>query len=58
MEAYRQAIRIRPDFAEAHLSLGIAYLNHGDRERAVEEYKILKDLDRDSASGLFNLIFK
>ncbi|MBE7444639.1 MAG: serine protease [Planctomycetia bacterium] len=57
-EAYRQAIRIKPDFAEAHLSLGIVYLNNGDKKLALEEYKILRDMDKDSANGLFNLIYK
>jgi Flp pilus assembly protein TadD len=53
-----QAVRIKPDFAEAHLGLGIVYLNHGDKKLALEEYKILRDLDKDSANGLFNLIYK
>jgi tetratricopeptide (TPR) repeat protein len=57
-EAYMQAVRIKPDFAEAHLGLGIVYLNHGDKKLALEEYKILRDLDKDSANGLFNLIYK
>lgn len=58
VKALKQAIRIKPDFAEAHLSLGTVYLNRGDKELALEEYKILKDLNRDAANGLFNLIFK
>lgn len=58
VKALKQAIRIKPDFAEAHLCLGIVYLNRGDKEQALEEYKILKDLDSDAANDLFNLIFK
>lgn len=56
VKALRQAIRIKPEFAEAHLCLGRAYLGDGDKEQALEEYNILKDLDRDAADGLFHLI--
>jgi serine protease Do len=58
IEALKQAIRIEPEFAAAHCTLGIIYLLQGDRGSALEEYKILKDLDRDLANKLFNLIYK
>jgi tetratricopeptide (TPR) repeat protein len=56
--AYKQAIRIKPDDARAHSNLGVAYLIIGDRGSALNEYKILKDMDSDLANGLFNLIYK
>jgi tetratricopeptide (TPR) repeat protein len=55
-EAYIQAIRIDPDYAEAHYSLGVAYLLIKDRDSAINEYKILKELNIDLANKLFNLI--
>lgn len=55
--AYRQTLRIAPDFAPAHYQMGVIYLNSGRRAAALEEYKILKGLDQDSADGLFNLIY-
>jgi len=58
VESYKQAIRIKPDLAEAHYKLGIAYLIKGDRGSALEEYKILKVLDPESAKKLFNLIYE
>jgi tetratricopeptide (TPR) repeat protein len=58
IEAYKQAIRIKPDFADVHYTLGVAYLVTGDKESALEEYKILKTLDAEQASKLFNLIYK
>ena len=58
LAACKQAIRIKPDDAEAHYNLGRAYLGVGDRGSALEEYKILKDLDKDWANKLFKLINK
>jgi tetratricopeptide (TPR) repeat protein len=56
--SYRQAIRIKPELAEAHLDLGMTYLKTGDRGGALDEYKILKDLDKLMANHLFNLIYE
>jgi len=58
IEAYKQAIRIKPDYAEAHNNLGVTYLQTGDKGLALEEYKILKTLDAELANKLFNLIYK
>lgn len=58
IEAFKQAIRIKPDYAEAHYNLGVAYLTLGDKGSALEEYKILKDLDTELANKLFNFIYK
>src|SRR2546425_730931 len=55
--AFQQAIRLKPDFAEAHLNLGVAYLILGDRDLALEEYKILRTLDQNLADDLFSFIF-
>lgn len=58
IEAFKQAIRIKPDYAEAHYGLGGCYLLTGDKGSALDEYKILKDLNKDLANLLFNLIYK
>ncbi len=59
IEAYKQAIRIKPDFAEVHYNLGLAYLIlSNDRGSALEQYKILKDLDTELANKLFNSIYE
>jgi tetratricopeptide (TPR) repeat protein len=57
-QALKQAIRIKPDLAEAHCALGLVYLMLEDSGSALEEYKILKNLDKDLANKLFNLIYK
>jgi tetratricopeptide (TPR) repeat protein len=56
--SYREAARIKPGLAEAHLNLGMTYLRVGDRGSALEEYKILRNLDREQADRLFNLIYE
>jgi tetratricopeptide (TPR) repeat protein len=55
-KALKDAIKIKPGYAEAHAMLGTACLATGDKDSALEEYKILKTLDVKSADRLFNLI--
>jgi len=38
--------------------LGAAYLGAGSRNLALEEYKVLKDLDKNLANQLFDDIYK
>ena len=58
IEAFKQAIRIDPDNADAHYVLGGTYFFFGDRNSALNEYKILKELDIDLANQLFDTIYK
>lgn len=51
-----EAIRIKPDFAEAYLILGLVYLSAGDKDTALEQYQILKNLDKDLAEELLAYI--
>ena len=37
--SYKQAIKIKPDYALAHYNMGIALNNKGDLEAAIESYK-------------------
>ena len=57
IEAFKQIIRIEPDSVGAHFGLGLMYSKIGDRNLALNEYKILKDLDINTAKKLFNLIY-
>jgi tetratricopeptide (TPR) repeat protein len=56
VEPYKQAIKIQPDFVVAHYNLGVAYFVLGDKNSALEEYKILKTLNTEQATKLFDLI--
>jgi len=56
IKALKQAIQLRPDYAEAHHILGLMYLIPGNRNAALEEYRILNGLDKDLADELFKYI--
>jgi tetratricopeptide (TPR) repeat protein len=58
IEAFKQAIQIKPDYTGAHYNLGISYLILNNKSGALGEYNILKILDPRSANRLFNLIYK
>jgi len=58
IEVFKQAIRIDSGFVLAHLNLGISYFLIGDKNSALNEYKILKELDIDEANKLFDLIYE
>lgn len=52
----KEAIRIKPDFAEAHYYLGLCYLIVEKKEKAMEEYKFLQTIDKGWASELLKYI--
>jgi hypothetical protein len=56
-EAYKQVLRLEPDDAEAHFRLGLVYFIKGNIIDAIEEYKILKGLDKKKADDLFDVIY-
>ena len=57
IEAFKRVIRIEPDNIEAHFFLGFAYMITEDKSSALNEYKILKELDIDLANKLFDFIY-
>ena len=57
VKAYKEAIRVEPDYVSAHFNLGTALLQKGDKTGALDEYKILKPLDKEAADNLFNKIY-
>ncbi len=57
IDACKQAIRIKPDDVMAHYNLGVLSLFINNTGAALEQYKILKRLDKNLANKLFNLIY-
>ncbi len=43
-ESFREALGIVPDWEQAHYQLGLLYLDYGDAQRAVEQYRVLRNL--------------
>jgi tetratricopeptide (TPR) repeat protein len=54
--AFRQAVRIRPGFAQARYNLGVALFTIGDQRGANDEYNALRRLDPERAARLQRLI--
>ena len=56
VEAFKQAAKIMPDSVDAHLELGEIYLRLSDNEAAMNEYRILKDINPFMAEQLLERI--
>jgi uncharacterized protein (TIGR03067 family) len=58
IRSFKQAIMNDPDYVKAHYNLGYAYVLLNDTDTALEQYKILKDLNPEIANKLFDKIYK
>jgi len=56
VQAFKNAIRLDSDLAEAHFYTGLTHLALHSKEEAMKEYEILMDLDKELANTLLNLI--
>ena len=56
-DTFKKAIDIDPNDAVAHYNLGVAYFLNGETNAAFREYIILKDLDKERAKSLVDLIY-
>ena len=57
IEAYKQAVRIKPDFAEAHYNLAVFFCQIGKYQEAVEACKEATKIDPNYANAHFELGF-
>ena len=58
IEAYKQAVGLKPDYVDAQYGLGLCYLWLGNRESARDQYNLLRQLDPDRADELLKEINK
>jgi hypothetical protein len=56
--AFQEVLRIDPANATARFHLAIAYYLQGNRVAAADEYAVLKDLDRERAAILHELLYE
>ena len=56
IEEYNEAIRLSPNFAEAHYSLGVAYLAMGNTDAATIQASRLQSFSPDWSNKLYQLI--
>jgi protein O-GlcNAc transferase len=55
VEHFEQALRLRPDFAEAHFNMGTVFLSQGELDKAVEHFSEALLVDGEHAQGHNNL---
>lgn len=53
--AFREALRIKPDYGAVHFDLGLAFESKHDSETAIEEYRKSNSLDPDNAGCHYSL---
>jgi Flp pilus assembly protein TadD len=56
--SYKQALLLKPDFAEVRNNLAVLYLQHGQRSLALEQYHLLQSINSEMAQNLFEMIFQ
>ena len=54
--SFKSAVSINPGSVDAHVGLGLTYMDLKDRASALEEYTVLKTLDPNQADILLKMI--
>jgi len=54
--ALQQAVRVNPDYTEAHYHLALAYLQAREKKAALDEYQIVMKLNPGAAKQLESFI--
>jgi Flp pilus assembly protein TadD len=57
IQAIRQTLEDKPNSSIARYDLGMLYLRIGDRAQAINQYRLLKEIDGRIAQKLFEQIF-
>ena len=55
IEAYKQALRINPEYAGAWYNLGIDYYDANQTAKAIEAFQQALRINSDDAASLYNL---
>jgi len=57
LQAYARSIAADPRMAASHYNLGVLFLEQGNRKLALDQYEIIKNLDAEAATRLFEQIY-
>ena len=57
LRAYARAIRADPQMVPAHFNIALIFLEQGNRKLTLQQYAILKSLDKEAAERLFKKIY-
>ena len=55
IDCYKQALKIKPDYAEAYYNMGVALKDKGDPEAAIDSYKQALKIKPDYAEAYNNM---
>ena len=55
INSYKQALKIKPDYAEVYYNMGIALRDKGDPEAAIDSYKQALKIKPDYAEAYYNM---
>jgi len=55
IDSYKQALKIKPDYADAYFNMGIAIKDKGDLEAAIDSYKKAIKIKPDYAEAYINI---
>ncbi len=57
IKMFKESLKTDPNNPETHFNLGVACIISGDKDGAINEYTILRELDKDRADKLLDLIY-
>ena len=55
IDSYKQALKIKPDYAEAYINMGVALKDKGELEAAIDSYKQALKIKSDYAEAYCNM---
>ena len=57
IKMFKESLKTDPRNPETHFNLGVACIISGDKDGAINEYTILRELDKDRADKLLDLLY-
>jgi len=54
---FKEAVKRDPSHIHAHFMIGLEYVRRGDTQAALQEYLILKSLDKETANTFFEILY-